>query len=213
MEPGFWQARWETKQIGFHEGKPNTYLVKHLPRLDLAPGARIFLPLCGKTRDIAYLLGQGFAVAGAELSRIAADELFAELGVVPEITAAGGDLLRFRAPGLDIFQGDIFALEAETLGPVDAVYDRAALIALPPDMRPRYAAHVRAITGAVPQLVVTLVYDQSLVGGPPFSVPASEVHALHDAGYQVTQLDAVTRPDALKGQWEATEEAHLLARR
>lgn len=67
MEPGFWQARWETKQIGFHEGKPNAYLVRHLPRLGLAPGARIFLPLCGKTRDIAYLLGQGFAVAGAEL--------------------------------------------------------------------------------------------------------------------------------------------------
>ncbi|MFG1264932.1 thiopurine S-methyltransferase [Xanthobacter aminoxidans] len=212
MEPGFWQARWETKQIGFHEGKPNAYLVKHLDRLGLAPGARIFLPLCGKTRDIAYLLGQGFAVAGAELSRIAVEELFAELEVVPEITAAG-DLLRFSAPGLDIFQGDIFALTAETLGPVDAVYDRAALIALPPDMRPRYAAHVTAITGAVPQLVVTIVYDQSLVGGPPFSVPSVEVHALHDAGYRVTHLDAVTRPDALKGQWEATEEVHLLERR
>lgn len=212
MEPDFWRARWETKQIGFHEGKPNAYLVKHLPRLDLAPGARIFLPLCGKTRDIAYLLAQGFTVAGAELSRIAVEELFAELEVVPEITEAG-DLLRFRAPGLDIFQGDIFALETGTLGPVNAVYDRAALIALPPDMRPRYAGHVTALAGPAPQLVVTIVYDQSLVGGPPFSVPSTEVHALHGGAYVVTQIDAVTRPDALKGQWEATEEVHLLARR
>lgn len=212
MEPGFWQARWQAKQIGFHEGKPNAYLVKHLDRLGLAEGARVFLPLCGKTRDIAFLLAQGFSVAGAELSRIAVEELFTELEVAPTITGAG-DLARFSAPGIDIFQGDIFALSAGLLGPVDAVYDRAALVALPPAMRARYAAHLTALTAAAPQLVVSFDYDQSLVDGPPFSVPAAEVHAHYDDAYRVTRLESLSRADALKGQWEATEEVHLLERR
>lgn len=212
MEPDFWRARWEAKQIGFHEGKPNAYLARHLGSLGLAEGARVFVPLCGKTRDIAYLLALGFNVAGAELSRIAVEELFAELEVSPAITEERG-LVRFSAPGVAIFQGDVFALSADTLGPVDAVYDRAALIALPPDMRARYAGHVAAITGTAPQLLVTIDYDQSLVGGPPFAVPAAEVQALHDARYKVTQLESLTRPEALKGQWEATEEVHLLERR
>ncbi|MFG1242777.1 thiopurine S-methyltransferase [Xanthobacter sp. V7C-4] len=212
MEPDFWHARWQTKQIqGFHEGKANAFLVKHFPRLPLASGARVFVPLCGKTRDIAWLLGEGFRVAGAELSRIAVEELFAELGVVPEVTTQSAHT-RFSAPGLDIFQGDIFALTPDTLGPVDAVWDRAALVALPKDMRARYAPHLVALTDTAPQLLVCFEYDQSLLAGPPFSVPPEETRTLYGADYVVAAVDTAPVPGGLKGQCEAVEHVWLLER-
>ena len=212
MEPDFWHARWQTKNIlGFHEGKANAFLVKHFSRLPLAPGARVFVPLCGKTRDIAWLLGQGLRVAGAELSRIAVEELFAELEVVPQVTQ-DGPLTRFSAPGLDILQGDIFALTRDALGPVDAVWDRAALVALPQDMRARYAPHLVALTDGAPQLLVCFEYDQSLLAGPPFSVPPQEVRTLYGGDYMVAPLETAPVPGGLKGQCEAVEHVWLLER-
>ncbi|MDI4656828.1 thiopurine S-methyltransferase [Xanthobacter autotrophicus] len=211
MEPDFWHARWQDKQIGFHEGKANAFLVKHFSRLPVAPGSRVFVPLCGKTRDIAWLLGQGLRVAGAELSRIAVEELFAELGVAPQVSAEGA-LTRFSAPGLDILQGDIFALTRDALGPVDAVWDRAALVALPKDMRARYAPHLVALTEAAPQLLVCFEYDQSLVAGPPFSVPPEETRALYGDHYIVAEIDTAPVPGGLKGQYDAIEHVWLLER-
>jgi len=211
MEPGFWQARWENNLIGFHEGKPNAFLEQHFASLGLAPGARVFVPLCGKTRDIAWLLGHGFKVAGAELSPIAVEQLFEELGVAPAKSAVGA-LTHYSADDIDIFQGDIFELTAETLGPVDAIYDRAALVALPPPMRERYTRHLMAMTGSAPQLLIAFTYDQSALDGPPFSVPPAEVHAHYDGAYAIAELAGEPVPGGLKGQCEATEYAWQLSR-
>ncbi|MEP9352635.1 thiopurine S-methyltransferase [Xanthobacter sp. KR7-65] len=211
MEPDFWRARWENNQIGFHEGKPNALLQRHLGALALAPGARIFLPLCGKTRDIAFLLAQGFRVAGAELSRLAVEQLFAELEVAP-VVSVHGPLERFSAPGVDIFVGDIFALGGDLLGPVDAVYDRAALVALPAPLRARYAPHLVEITAGAPQLLITFEYDQSLVEGPPFSIPPAETRALYGADYLVALLESAVVAGGLRGKCEATEHAWLMER-
>lgn len=187
MDPDFWHNRWETGQTGFHQGKPNAFLVDHLNALNLPDGARIFLPLCGKTHDIAWLLSKGFHVIGAELSQLAIDQLFEDLGVTPEVTELG-PLTRMSADSIDIYVGDIFELTKDTLGPVDATYDRAALIALPADMRARYAAHLTAITAKAPQLVITLQYDQGVISGPPFSVIEDELRKLYSAAYALTRL-------------------------
>lgn len=209
MDPDFWRARWENNQTGFHEGKPNAFLVQHFARLSLAAGARVFVPLCGKTRDISWLLAQGYRVVGAELSRIAVEQLFAELGVAPVVSAAG-PLTRFSAPALDVFMGDIFDLSRAALGPVDAVYDRAALVALPAPLRARYAAHVVDITAAAPQLLISFAYDQSVMDGPPFSVAPEEARALYGAAYLISQLESMPVPGGLKGRCEATEHVFLL---
>ena len=187
MDPDFWHNRWEAGQTGFHQGKPNAFLVDHLNALNLPDGARIFLPLCGKTHDIAWLLSKGFHVIGAELSQLAIDQLFEDLGVTPEVTELG-PLTRMSADRIDIYVGDIFELTKDTLGPVDATYDRAALIALPADMRARYAAHLTAITAKAPQLVITLQYDQGVISGPPFSVIEDELRKLYSAAYALTRL-------------------------
>jgi thiopurine S-methyltransferase len=209
MEADFWQTRWANNQIGFHEGKTNSFLATYFDRLALAPGARVFVPLCGKTRDISWLLARGFKVAGAELSPLAVEQLFAELGVTPTITAAG-PLVRHSGPAIDIFQGDIFQLTGEMLGPVDAIYDRAALVALPAPMRSSYARHLMDITGTAPQLLITFTYDQSAVDGPPFSVTPEEIRTHYAAAYNVDQLAGVPLPGGLKGKYDATENTWLL---
>jgi thiopurine S-methyltransferase len=149
MDPGFWHQRWAKNEIGFHEPKANPLLVTHFNKLSLPKGGRVFVPLCGKTLDIAWLLSQGYRVAGAELSEVAISQLFADLGVEPQISTIGA-LTYYRRPDLDIFVGNLFDLSGGVLGAVDAVYDRAALVALPESMRARYTAHLVEITNRAP---------------------------------------------------------------
>ena len=145
MDPAFWHQRWETNQLGFHRPDVHPMLARYLDHLNVQDGARLFLPLCGKTVDIPWLLSRGYRVAGAELSQIAVRDLFDTMGVIPEVTPQG-PLEHYHAPGVDIFVGDIFDLDDAVLGRVDAVYDRAALVALPDDMRARYVAHLPRLT-------------------------------------------------------------------
>ena len=209
MEANFWHDRWANRELGWHESKPNPLLVNNFGNLGLTPASRVFVPLCGKTLDIHWLLQQGFQVAGVELSRSAIEELFAELGVTPAVTASGS-LTHFSAPGIDIFVGDIFALTSQQLGKIDAIYDRAALVALPQEMRNRYTAHLRAITQRAPQLLVCFVYDQSKMPGPPHSVNEGEVKQHYQGHYQVKLLQSTEVAGGLKGQCPATEEVWLL---
>jgi len=208
MDPSFWHQRWAKNEIGFHEPKANPGLVTHFNGLSLPTGSRVFVPLCGKTLDIAWLLSQGYRVAGAELSEVAITQLFAELGVEPQISASG-TLTRYRGPDLDIFVGNILDLSGGVLGAVDAVYDRAALVALPEPMRARYTAHLMEITNRAPQLLVSYVYDQRVMDGPPFSVPNEEVAQHYGRRYDVRLIVSTDVPGGLKGKCAATENVWL----
>ncbi len=211
MEADFWHHKWANNEIAFHNAEAHPLPVKHVAALGLAPGARIFLPLCGKTLDIRWLLECGYRVAGAELSRVAVEQLFAELDVEPTIAVAG-NVTRYSAPDLDIFVGDIFNVSRDLLGPLDAIYDRAALVALPPPTRERYAAHLVQITGNAPQLLVCFEYDQSQLDGPPFAVWGEEVLRHYRGRYQPTLLESVELAGGLKGKVAATENVWLLQR-
>ncbi|MEP3348270.1 MAG: thiopurine S-methyltransferase [Litoreibacter sp.] len=208
MDANFWHDRWETGRTAFHEGKPNKFLVKYIKALNLPKGARIFLPLCGKTHDIAWLLAQGYHVIGAELSAIAVDQLFETLGVEPSRQQVN-DLTHLSADHIDIYVGDIFCLTAGQIGHIDAIYDRAALVALPDEMRQNYGNHLVGITKAATQLLLTFQYDQTKLDGPPFSVPEEMVRALYSSHYTLTRLAHETLNGGMKGQ-PATEEVwHL----
>ena len=209
MEPDFWHERWRANQIGFHKAEANPILVEHFPVLKLGAGDRVFVPLCGKTLDIPWLLAQGMQVVGAELSTLAVEQLFAEMGVAPEVSDVGA-LGLYSADGIDIYAGDIFDLTADIMGPVSAIYDRAALVALPPEMRARYAAHLADITQRARQLVICFEYDQSKMNGPPFSVSPAEVERVHGARYTVTAVHQGPLTGGLKGVVEAEETVWLL---
>lgn len=212
MDREFWIDKWQAGEIGFHNADPNPALVAHVGRLGLAPGARVFLPLCGKSRDIGWLLGQGYRVCGAELSDLAVRDLFADLGVVPQRSERGA-LTFHTAPGLDIAVGDILDLDQRALGPVDAIYDRAALVALPEGMRGRYAAHLTTITATAPQLLVSFEYDQAAMNGPPFSVDAAQVRRFYGADYYLTLLERAAVQGGLKGRCAADQVIWLLQRK
>lgn len=204
MQADFWHRKWQDNEIGFHMSEANPLLVAHFNRLGLTPGQRVFLPLCGKTLDIAWLLDQGYAVIGVELSMLAVDQLFAELGVSPAVKEYE-ELLHYQGPGLDIFVGDVFLLSADLMGPVDAIYDRAALVALPADMRSQYTEHLVRITHGAPQLLISFDYDQSLMPGPPFCVNEAAVRQYYGSHYELERVAAEPVPGGLKGLCPALE--------
>jgi thiopurine S-methyltransferase len=220
MDAGFWHAKWERNEIGFHEREANPLLVTHFSGLSLPEGSRVFVPLCGKTFDIHWLRSRGFRVAGVELSRIAVEQLFSELGLEPARTdlvktdvvkTDVANITRYSADGIDIFAGDIFDLSRSELGQVDAIYDRASLIALPETVRERYVRHLMAIAGPAPQLLICLDYDQSLVNGPPFSVTPDEVARHYQDSYDLTPV--ASADVSLKGKCTAAETVWLLKTR
>jgi len=209
VDTRFWHQKWENNEIAFHASEANPLLVKYFNALSLVQGSRVFLPLCGKTLDIAWLLSKGYRVAGAELSKIAIEQLFAELGVEPKITGVG-KLTRYSTKHIDVFVGDLFDLSRQMLGPVDAIYDRAALVALPEKTRNRYTAHLTEITDKAPQLLICYEYDQDLQEGPPFSISNEEVNQHYGEGYDLTLMASTNVPGGLKGKCAAKENVWLL---
>jgi thiopurine S-methyltransferase len=209
MDTDFWHQRWEKNEIAFHASKPHPVLVAYFKELKLVESSRVFLPLCGKTLDIAWLLSKGYRVAGAELSKLAIEQLYIGLGLEPKISKLG-NISRYSATNIDIFVGDIFDLSSEVLGHVDAIYDRAALVALPKEMRNRYAKHLLEITDTAEQLMISFGYDQSLMDGPPFSVNSDEVSHHYQDAYNLKLLESISIPGGLKGICAATENVWLL---
>lgn len=211
MDPNFWHQKWESNVIGFHKSEANPLLVNHFEALSLANGSRVFVPLCGKTLDIAWLLSNGYRVAGAELSEIAVKQLFEALGVTPEVNIVDA-LTRYSADNIDIFVGDIFQLSKDVLGTVDVVYDRAAFVALPTEMRQRYTKHLIEITDNASQLLISFEYDQTLLAGPPFAIANKEINQHFQVGYDITLLASEAVDGGLKGKCEAVENVWLLTK-
>lgn len=210
MDADFWHEKWASKDIAFHNSDAHPLLVAYMDALELAPGGRVFIPLCGKSRDIAWLRSQGLSVAAVELSRIAVEELFAELGLEPQVETLGSLRHYSGGEGLDIYQGDIFDLCAAQLGCVDAVYDRAALVALPEAMRQRYSHHVRELGAGAPQLLIVYDYLQSAMAGPPFAIGDAEVAEHYSDSHTLQLLHSEAVAGGLKGQCPAEEKVWLL---
>lgn len=204
MDAAFWHGKWERGEIGFHESTVNPLLKNHFHVLQLQPASRIFVPLCGKTLDIGWLLELGHHVVGVELSQLAIDALFDQLDRNPVVMEHGG-LLHYSASGVDIFVGDVFALTTDRLGTIDAIYDRAALVALPSDLRIRYAQHLKHLSKLAPQLLITYEYDQSVRPGPPFSLDTEEVARLYGNDYELELLQRDDIPASPKGRPAAAE--------
>lgn len=181
-----WLARWRDGRIGFHEGRPNELLDRHHARL--AGARRVLVPLCGKSVDLAFLAAHGHEVVGVELAAQAVEAFFAEHALTPEVTRRG-PIVEYRAGAITLLAGDLFAVPPALLGPVDALYDRAALIALPPALRPPYVALLRRVLPAGARgLVITAEYDQARMSGPPFAVLEDELRALY-AGCEVELVE------------------------
>jgi len=217
MNPDFWLERWTQGQIGFHQPEANPYLQKYWPELALPRGATVFVPLCGKTLDMRWLHDQGHRVLGLEISRKAVGDFFDDWGVEARI-AQQGPYERWEARGITVLCGDFFDLREQDLGDVDAVFDRAALIALPATMRTAYARKLYdTLPARVLMLLITLDYEQAQMAGPPFAVSDREVHTLYADASSVRRLAALEVSDAPeyarfreRGATRLVERVHLI---
>ena len=188
MKARFWHERWESNQLGFHQSEVNALLREHWPRLGAPAGGSVFVPLCGKSLDMRWLREAGHGVVGVEISPIAIADFFTEAGI-QAIRTTEGDFERSVGGGFELYCGDFFAFEKSHLADVTAVYDRASLIALPEEIRARYAAHmIEILPDPVSVLLITIEYDQARMDGPPHSVPPQEVERLFGSAFSIEQL-------------------------
>lgn len=188
MDTDFWHRRWMKNEIGFHKDEVHHFLQRFLPELKLPDGARILVPLCGKSLDMLWLCEQGYEVIGVELSRSAIEKFCQENSLQPQISETV-DLRIYQLDRLTIYCGDLFSLTTRQTGHIDAVYDRGSLVALPPSMQEDYARKLCELLDSGSQiLAISYDYDQAQRPGPPFSVPQAQLERLFGTCCSVTRL-------------------------
>ncbi len=191
MNQDFWHQRWLKGETGWHQGDINPHLQAYWPPPGVMPGARVLVPLCGKSRDLLWLAGEGYRVLGVEISPLGVGAFFNENGLTPTISDEP-PFRRYRVDELEILCGDFFALQPEQVADVTALFDRAALIALPPAMRTAYAHHLDTLLPKpIGGLLITLDYEQTERTGPPFAVTEPEVRALFAERHTLTEIAAL----------------------
>lgn len=201
MEADFWLERWDQGRIGFHQAKVNSRLVDYWPSLSVSTDGAVLVPLCGKSLDMLWLHQAGYRIIGVELSGIALRSFFNDNGLAYS-EETRGDTIVFtgtgEAAGITLLQADLFNLKSSDLGPISSVYDRASLIAMPPELRALYAATIaRLVPSGAVGLLVGLTYEQSEMSGPPFSVSDNEVRALLSSDFLITELAHSRGPERL----------------
>lgn len=180
-----WLQLWREQRLDFHERVANRFLTRFWPGMDHRQGSRVFVPLCGKSQDMIWLAGQGHEVIGVELSPIAVKAFFKENGLRPVKRRVAG-FTRWQHGRISILCGDYFALTRATLGQVDTVYDRAALTALPADVRRLYVAHLQGLTAADTDVFLLTVEDgeDDVPTDQPLRVD-EEIEALYAAAFDI----------------------------
>lgn len=217
MDHNFWLSRWEQNDIGFHKAEAHRDLIRYFDRIGLKYGDTIFVPLCGKSLDMLWLRQQGIKVIGSELSQAAIESFFAENNLKVD-NQTSEQPYRYHNDGLTLLCCDHFTLQAKDIQGAIAAYDRAALVALPPNLRIRYAVHLAQLLPANSRLLlISYDYDQNETHGPPFSVPYSEIATLFGQNFNIetlTETDTLHRHLGLKarGVTRLTESIFLLTR-
>jgi thiopurine S-methyltransferase len=218
MDKEFWFTRWRKNEIGFHMTDPHHLLPKLFPLLQTQPKDTILVPLCGKSPDLVWLHEQGLNIVGIELSRIAVEAFFSENNLSCEWTTDAG-MPCCCAKGYKVYCGDFFELTAAELTCACTLYDRGSLVALPAEMRTRYAAHLAALLPSGSRvLLISYTYNQAETDGPPFSVSQKELEALFSEDFQIETLveeDVLWSHKGLidRGVTQLTEFAVLLTRK
>ncbi len=192
MEKNFWLKAWNDNRIGFHRQSYHPKLIEHFPREELPKKANILVPLCGKSLDLIWLANQGHHVIGIELSPLASQQFFHENGLnYQEKSSKTGT--SFRSEGnlsIQIFNEDFFEFSFKKIETIHFIYDRAAIIALPPIKRKLYFKKLSPIIQqGAKKLLISLEYDQNQIAGPPFSVPEKEIQDYCHEKFQITLLD------------------------
>ncbi len=174
MQTEFWLDRWRNNELGWQQDNVNPLLIQFFSRLQ--PCRQVFVPLCGASPDLTWL-AEHVPVIGVELAELACQSLFASFAGQIQAEPAG-EFINWQHGALKVLQGDYFRLTVQHLDTVDAIYDRAALIALPSAMRHAYVKQLKALCPHARLLLLTIEYPQDEKAGPPFSVDSAEITQL-----------------------------------
>ena len=204
MDASFWKSKWKKGEIGFHNDDVNVVLTRHWEALNLPTRSRIFVPLCGKSQDMRWLAGRGHQVVGVEISELACTQFFGDYDI-PFTKERSGTYTSFESEDVRICCGDFFKLNARDIGAAIGFWDRAALVALPPEMRPDYAHKMSRLlpVGSV-GLLVSFSYPQHEKKGPPFSVSEDEVQELYGEFFDIEQVadeDIIDSAPRFRERW------------
>jgi len=188
MHKEFWIERWEQKQTGFHQSEINSYLQTYWHQMDIKESANILVPLCGKSKDLLWLIEQKYNVTGSEISQIAVADFFEENNIAFQKKKIDSGEEYFN-DNLTIIQGDFFQLTRTEIPLIDAVYDRAALVALTPEQRLQYSQLLNKLLPAGSKIfLISFEYDQTKMDGPPFSVDEKEIRDLYESHFSITSV-------------------------
>jgi len=204
MSIEYWRKRWKDGETGWHRDDFNDKLIKFWPELKVAAGETVFVPLCGKSRDLIWLSEQGLSVIGNEASPEAVAEFQTE---------HGGNFPNFK-----ILCQDFFSLTSSDLAEVSAWYDRAALVALPPKTRKEYFQHLAYILPPNAKgLLLSFEFPQEESPGPPYSVSDGELRSLCGKAFHCTLVKKEDLSDMPKykerGLTQAMDAVYVLQKR
>ncbi len=179
MDSTFWIESWQDGRTGFHQDEIHASLEKFWP--DLPADSSVLVPLCGKSLDMLWLAQQGLHVSAVELVEQAVLDFCHENGLAFSVSLdQERKCYRLLDRNIRLYVDDFFHFAKSYTGcRFDALFDRAALVALPATQRTGYVNACRQLLCSEPQgLLITLDYPQELMQGPPFSVAAAEVQRL-----------------------------------
>lgn len=191
MDKNYWIERWKKKEIGFHQENYNEYLQQYGEKFFRSIDS-IFIPLCGKTKDILWFYHFNKNLLGVEISEIACCEFFVE-NKIPFNTQTYQNFKIYSSLDKKIYilNGDFFCLEKSILQifpyKIHGIYDRAALIALPKTMRIEYVRKIHELFHpfALKYFLITLEYElfnkNTEEHGPPFCVRSEEIFTLYSS--------------------------------
>lgn len=177
----FWLNTWQVGHIPFHQSEINQDLLKFWPDLSIERGSKVLVPLCGKSLDMLWLSTQQYQVIGIELCEQAVVAFLQEHQLTYTVECVAG-VLCYKAANLILWVGDIFTLDSSLVPAIDAIYDRASLIALPQKLRPLYVERCLGWLKPLGRILLkTIANEQDIACGPPYSVSEEEVRCLYNS--------------------------------
>jgi len=169
MSPAFWDERFERNFTPWDRGGVpqalRAFAAASAPLATLIPG-------CGSAYELAFLADAGWDAVAIDFS--------------PAAVAAGKAAVGAHAAR--VVEADFFSWQPAQ--PLQLIYERAFLCALPRAMRPQVAARWAALLAPGALLAGYFFFDEA-PKGPPFGIARSELQALLDADFECIADDAV----------------------
>jgi len=178
VEKIFWQKKWDSLEIGFHQEYVSPLLEAHFDKIleTKRKNDTCLVPLCGKTNDLLFLKNHFTEITGVEIIKAAVESFFIENNLQPKV-----ENNTYSYENLEIINDDFIKYPNSTIRKFDFIFDRASMIALPENLRIKYTDSVKKLLSEHSKIfLITIEYDSPKEIGPPFSIKETEVYSHYE---------------------------------